>query len=170
MMEEIKQFINYINGYLDDDYREYIDFVGAEYYFTHGGCYEFAKIIKHFIPATIICQSNPKSSKYKNHIIIKINESYYDATGEIPKEIALAHFYEVNDEEETILTDYLGTNEVDIEDMEIADLIIKETETMITEFPNNSIDKLINTINAKTFNAEKNDSNKILNISLNSNN
>lgn len=54
--------------------------------------------------------------------------------------------------------------------MEIADLIIKETETMITEFPNNSIDKLINTINAKTFNAEKNDSNKILNISLNSNN
>lgn len=169
-MEEIKQFINYINGYLDDDYREYIDFVGAEYYFTHSGCYEFAQIIKHFIPSTILYRSNPKSSKYKDHIIVKINESYYDAKGEIPKEVALSHFYEVDEEEETILTDFLGTTEVDIEDIKIADLIIKETELMILESPNNSIDKLINVINIKTLNTKKNDLNKVLNISPNSNN
>lgn len=169
-MEEIKQFISYINGYLDDDYREYIDFVGAEYYFTHGGCYEFAQIIKHFIPSAILYRNNPKSSKYENHIIVKINESYYDVTGEIPKEIALSHFDEVVEEEETILTDSLGTTEVDIEGIKIADLIIRETELMILESPNNSIDKLINIINIRTLNSEKNDSNKVLNISPNSNN
>lgn len=171
-MTEVKQFISYINGYLDDDYREYIDFVGAEYYFTHSGCYEFAQIIKHFIPSAILYRSNPKSSEYKDkdHVIVKINESYYDAIGEIPKEIALSHFYEVDEEEETILTDSLGTTEVDIEGITIADLIIKETELMILESPNNSIDKLINTINEKNTNIENVVSNKVLNISPNSNN
>ena len=153
-MKEIEQFISYINGYLDDDYREYIDFVGAEYYFTHGGCYEFAKIIKHFIPATIICQSNPKSSKYKNHIIIKINESYYDAKGEIPKELAESQFYAVSNEEEKILEDYIGKFEVDAEGVKIDELIIKETEQVVLESPNESIDKLINTINAQVINED----------------
>lgn len=169
-MDEIKQFISYINGYLDDDYREYIDFVGAEYYFTHGGCYEFAQIIKHFIPSAILYRNNPKSSEYKNHIIVKINESYYDATGEISKEIALSHFYAISNEEEAMLTDSLGTTEVDIEDIKIADLIIKETELMILESPNNSIYKLINSINEKNTSIENVVSSKVLHYSTDSNN
>lgn len=166
-MLEIKQFISYINGYLDDDYREYIDFVGAEYYFTHGGCYEFAKIIKHFIPSAILYRSNLKSSKYKEHIIVKINESYYDAKGEIPKEIALLHFYAISDEEEAMLTDFIGKTEVNVKGIKIDDLIIKETELIIAECPNRSIDKLINTINGKNTNVENDVSNKVLNFSPN---
>lgn len=153
-MLEIKQFINYINGYLDDDYREYIDFVGAEYYFTHGGCYEFAKIIKHFIPTTIFYRSNPGSSKYKDHIIVKIGNYFYDAEGEISKETVLSDFYVVSDEEEKSLADYIGNFEINVEYEQIDELIIKETETVIAESPNEGIDKLINTINNHLINED----------------
>lgn len=153
-MLEIEQFINYINGYLDDDYREYIDFVGAEYYFTHGGCYEFAKIIKHFIPTTIFYRSNPSSSKYKDHIIVKIGNYFYDAECEISKETVLSDFYVVSDEEEKSLADYIGNFEVNVEYEQIDELIIKETEIVIAESPNKGIDKLINTINNHLINED----------------
>lgn len=166
-MDEIKQFINYINGYLDDDYREYIDFLGAEYYFTHGGCYEFAKIIKHFIPSSILYRSNPKSSEYKDHIIVKINESYYDAEGEVPKEFATSHFYQISDEEERRLTDLIGEIEVDVEGIKIDELIIKETELFITESPDNNIARIINIINERNINGEKDVSSKVLNLNYN---
>lgn len=158
-MLEIKQFINYINGYLDDDYREYIDFVGAEYYFTHCGCYEFAKIIKHFIPTTKLFRSNPNSSIYNDYIIVKINDFYYDAKGEISKELAESEFSVIRDEDEKNLAEYIGNFEVNIEGEQIDELIIKETETVIAESPNGNIGKIINTINAQVTNVT---SNKIL--------
>lgn len=154
-MSEILEFIKYVNDYLDDDYREYIDFIGAENYFTHGGCYEFAKIIKHFIPSAIIYRSNPKSEKYYDHIIVKIGDNYYNATGIIPNPIAESEFYEVSDEELEIIPDFIGIPEVNIEGISIDNIIINETKLVISESPGKSIDKLLTTINENIANTEK---------------
>lgn len=142
-MTEILQFIAYINGYIDDDYREYVDFVPSTYYFTNGGCYEFAKIIKHFIPSAIIYHSNHNSEKYKNHIIVKIGNFYYDSKGLIKNEIAESEFYEVNDAELDIISDFIGYNGK----RPLDDLIINETEMILSESSGKSILELLNIIN-----------------------
>ena len=51
-----------------------------QYFYTHGGCYDFVKIVKHFLPdITILVNSDIK----KAHCVFSYNNILYDANGEV---------------------------------------------------------------------------------------
>jgi hypothetical protein len=51
-------------------------FVGAEFLYTHGSCYQFYLILKSIIP-------NAEAYYDSDHVITKIGERFYDITGEV---------------------------------------------------------------------------------------
>lgn len=72
----MQEFIDFIIELTDEELYEYFDCVGSKYYFLHGGCYEFAKIIKHFVnKSTIVIDENSE------HCGILYKENIYDASG-----------------------------------------------------------------------------------------
>lgn len=49
-LDNISKFITFTIDLFNDEFGSYIDYVDSFYYFSHGGCYELAKIIKHYFP------------------------------------------------------------------------------------------------------------------------
>ena len=49
-LDNISKFITFTIDLFNDEFGSYIDYVDSVYYFSHGGCYELAKIIKHYFP------------------------------------------------------------------------------------------------------------------------
>lgn len=49
-LDNISKFIEFTIDLFNDEFSSYIDYVDSFYYFSHGGCYELAKIIKHYFP------------------------------------------------------------------------------------------------------------------------
>ena len=49
-LDNISKFIAFTIDLFNDEFSSYIDYVDSFYYFSHGGCYELAKIIKHYFP------------------------------------------------------------------------------------------------------------------------
>jgi hypothetical protein len=55
--------------------------LNGQYFFTHGGCYILAKIVKHFIPESIIMIRN----NYE-HCAISFRDELFDAYGRIDEQ------------------------------------------------------------------------------------
>ena len=49
-LDNINKFITFTIDLFNDEFSSYIDYVDSFFYFSHGGCYELAKIIKHYFP------------------------------------------------------------------------------------------------------------------------
>ena len=49
-LDNISKFITFTIDLFNDEFGSYIDYVDSVYYFSNGGCYELAKIIKHYFP------------------------------------------------------------------------------------------------------------------------
>ena len=49
-LDNISKFITFTIDLFNDEFSSYIDYVDSVYYFSNGGCYELAKIIKHYFP------------------------------------------------------------------------------------------------------------------------
>ena len=49
-LDNISKFITFTIDLFNDEFSSHIDYVDSVYYFSNGGCYELAKIIKHYFP------------------------------------------------------------------------------------------------------------------------
>ena len=74
-MEEILNFIDFINDLVNDEFDYFLD-CDSKYYFTNGGCLEFAKILNHYYK-----NGEMVINKEYNHIALKIDNKIYDAYG-----------------------------------------------------------------------------------------
>lgn len=74
----IEKFIDLVIDLVYDEYSEKLEIQGARHYLRHGGCFEFALIIKHFYKESILMLKNDF-----DHWAILYKEKLYDATGEI---------------------------------------------------------------------------------------
>lgn len=83
----MEDLINYINRLTDELFFHKTSMEAIELY-TLGGCYEFAKIIKKFVPDSVIYITNPNEI---SHCAIYYENKLYDATGDITYEIDKYH-------------------------------------------------------------------------------
>lgn len=51
-------------------------FIGAEHVYTHGSCYEFARILKTIFPEGEIYENH-------HHAVFKYNHRFYDISGDV---------------------------------------------------------------------------------------
>ena len=65
---------------LKSDYFYYSRFEQIQSFYTYGGCYEFVKIVKHFLPNIKIFVNKGRKIE---HCIFSYNDILYDANGEI---------------------------------------------------------------------------------------
>jgi len=75
---------------------------GAEHIYTHGSCYQFYLILKSIVPEA-------EAYYDSNHVITKINNRYYDVTGEVPllTHLPMEEYYpEVNLKRVRMKTDF----------------------------------------------------------------
>ena len=138
-MEEINKFIQFINNLVDDEFCNYIDNLDPRYYFLHGGCLEFAKVLKHFIPA-----STYMINSSLGHVAIKIEDTVYDATGIINNN----EFVHLKDEELYLIEDIYGIKEIKFGDMVVHKAIINELYSCSGDY----VSKLVASINKKIYN------------------
>ena len=61
---------------MNDEFAHCIDYVDSRYYFTHGGCLEFAKVLNHYLIGSKIV-----ISKDFEHFAVWFNGDIYDAYG-----------------------------------------------------------------------------------------
>lgn len=76
MGNKVEEFIQFINELMDEEFKECIDFFPAKFYFTNGGCLEFAKILNHYLVG-----SQFVISKDFGHFAVLFNDNIYDANG-----------------------------------------------------------------------------------------
>ncbi len=62
-------------------YECYGKSINGQYFFTHGGCYALAKIVKYFIPESIIMIRNDY-----DHCAISFRDELFDGYGKISEE------------------------------------------------------------------------------------
>jgi hypothetical protein len=62
-------------------YEYYGESLDGQYFFTHGGCYVLAKIVKYFVPESIIMIRNDY-----DHCAISFRDELYDGYGKIMEE------------------------------------------------------------------------------------
>ena len=73
-IDKIDTLIAFVIDLFNDEFSQYIDNVDSLWYFSHGGCYELAKIIKHYFP-----ESQYVMRKDFNHCAILHEGRIYDA-------------------------------------------------------------------------------------------
>lgn len=101
-MEGILKFIDFINNLVNDEFNNFMD-CDSKYYFQHGGCLEFAKILKYYLKNGQIV-----INKEHSHIALLIDNVIYDSYG-----IVKWTDYEIVKEEEIdILEDFHNNYEI----------------------------------------------------------
>ncbi len=118
-MNDMMQFITFIKELVDDEFYQAIEPVSAEVYFAGGGCYEFAKILKTFLPG-----SKVMITKDYNHCGVYYKGKVYDAKGVCEKE----DFQDLTEEDKLKLDDpwRYGIPEVKFEGKEVATAVSEE--------------------------------------------
>lgn len=118
-MNDMMQFITFIKELVDDEFYQAIEPVSAEAYFAGGGCYEFAKILKTFLP-----ESKIMMRKDYKHCAVFYKGNIYDAKGVCEKE----DFQDLTEEDQLRLDDPLlcGRSEIKFEGKEVATAVSEE--------------------------------------------
>lgn len=75
IINTVDELIKFIIPLFVDEFNIVYNKEDAIFYFLHGGCFELAKVIKHYFPS-----SNYALSKDFQHIAILYNEKIYDAS------------------------------------------------------------------------------------------
>lgn len=72
-IDKIDTLIAFIIDLFNDEFSQYIDNIDSLWYFSHGGCYELAKIVKHYFP-----ESQYVMRKDFNHCAVLLEGKIYD--------------------------------------------------------------------------------------------
>lgn len=80
-LDNISKFITFTIDLFNNEFSSYIDYVDSFYYFSHGGCYELAKIIKHYFPDAQLVMKNDC-----NHCGVLYEGKIYDVFDGLTKE------------------------------------------------------------------------------------
>lgn len=80
-LDNISKFITFTIDLFNNEFSSYIDYVDSFYYFSHGGCYELAKIIKHYFPNAQFVMKNDY-----NHCGVLYEGKIYDVFDGLTKE------------------------------------------------------------------------------------
>ena len=107
-------FISFLNDLATDLFYDITNAYG-EQLFQRGACYEFAKIIKHYIPEATIYMS-----KDHYHCAVKIDDTLYDSKGVITNP---QDFYEADEEDYDHMENTFG---LELKYLNIAETIIEE--------------------------------------------
>ena len=118
-MDDMMKFITFIKELVDDEFYQALEPVKAEDYFWGKGCYEFAKILKAFLPG-----SKVMITKDYHHCGIFYKGNVYDAKGICKKE----DFQDLTEEDQLKLDDpwCYGISEVKFEGKEVATAVQEE--------------------------------------------
>lgn len=118
------EFITFINELVDDEFYQAIEPLKAEDYFASGGCYEFAKILKAFLP-----ESKIMVRKDHKHLAVFYKGNLYDAKGVCQKE----DFQDITEEDEIRFADSLlyGIPEIKFERKEVAVAVTTEMKNCV---------------------------------------
>jgi hypothetical protein len=137
MKEMMVEFIDFIIDLTDDEFDNYLDGISSRYYFDHGGCLEFVKILKHFIP-----NLEYVISKEKNHVAVKKDNNIFDCNG---LRTDNENFELITEDVLIDLEDYLGIPEVKFENKKVNDAIVNELKMC----SGNYVKKIVHNINSK---------------------
>ena len=80
-LDNISKFITFTIDLFNNEFSSYIDYVDSFYYFSHHGCYELAKIIKHYFPDAQFVMKNDC-----NHCGVLYEGKIYDVFDGLTKE------------------------------------------------------------------------------------
>ena len=72
-IDKIDTLIAFIIDLFNDEFSQYIDNIDSLWYFSHGGCYELAKIVKHYFP-----ESQYVMRKDFDHCAVLLEGRIYD--------------------------------------------------------------------------------------------
>lgn len=72
-IKTIPELIRFVIDLFNDEFDYVIDYVDSSFYFSHGGCYELAKIVKHYFKDTEFALRNDG-----NHVAIFQNGKVFD--------------------------------------------------------------------------------------------
>lgn len=133
-MKDVELLIEFICDLVDDEFSGYLGDVPAKYYFLHGGCLEFAKVLNHFVPHSFLM-----INQTFDHFAIKINDDVYDCTGKIEKE----KFNKVDIDFLEKYQHYYGIPEIKFEKKEVSVALISE----LNECSGDYVKKLVKQIN-----------------------
>lgn len=109
MGDLVEEFIYFIKDLVNDEFDYCIDYVDSEYYFLHGGCLEFAKVLHYYLNGSYIVIRDDLE-----HFAVWYNDNYYDVTGKINSN----HLYRRLSEKEILsIEHYYGNPEVNFSDL-----------------------------------------------------
>lgn len=134
MKEVMIEFIDFIVDLIDDEFDNYLDGIPSRYYFLNGGCLEFVKILKHFIP-----NLEYVISKDKNHVAVKIENHIFDCTG---YRIDDENFEIISEQELVYLEDYFGIPEVKFENKNVDETVVNEIKQCSGDYVKNLVLRL----------------------------
>ena len=137
MNSRVEEFIKFINELMDDEFSACIDFFSAEFYFTNGGCLEFAKILNHYLVG-----SEFVISKDFGHFAILFNGNIYDAKGLVKDK----ENYSVISLDNLKNVEYFYGRGVKINGQTVNDSMIKEIDVCSSS---NYVKELIKDVNKK---------------------
>lgn len=72
-IDKIDTLIAFVIDLFNDEFSQYIDNIDSLWYFSHGGCYELAKIVKHYFP-----ESQYVMRKDFDHCAVLLEGRIYD--------------------------------------------------------------------------------------------
>ena len=72
-IDKIDTLIAFVIDLFNDEFSQYIDNIDSLWYFSHGGCYELAKIVKHYFP-----ESQYVMRKDFDHCAVLLEGKIYD--------------------------------------------------------------------------------------------
>ena len=93
----MEQFINFVIDLANEDLYTQLD-GNAKMYFLHGGCFEFAKILKQYVKGSQIVLN-----KEFNHCGVLYSGNVYDATGMVKEK---DKFIKVNENDLKYMENY----------------------------------------------------------------
>ena len=131
-MDEMLEFINFINDLVNDEFGFYLDYVDSRYYFEHGGCLEFAQVLQNFFPNGQI-----KIRKDLDHFAFSYNDILYDTTGIVTEK---EDYFNISKEDIETYKEQYGRG-IKFEGQEVVSVLTEEIKKCRVDF---LIDKIRN--------------------------
>lgn len=137
-MKEVVQLICFINDLTDELFSQYIEYLPSRWYYTNSGCYEFAKIIKHFIPEAMLMMNHSE-----DHVALMIGNGIYDSTATEETPTLNENLYRSATQEDiNRMEDFFGIEEVKFEGKAPSDALIQEMHDCSGTFLTHTIDQI----------------------------
>lgn len=130
----VVEFINFINDLVNDEFDYCIDYVDSKYYFMHGGCLEFAKVLHHYLKNSYIVIRDDFE-----HFAVEYEGNIYD-TGGMVSEKGL--YYRLSHDDLLKVEHRYGILELKFGNEKVHSIMIKEVDCCSGEYVKRLLHKI----------------------------